>query len=276
MFPFGAFPAVLGHEGAGVVLRLGSGLDNSGLEVGDRVLLGYCSCMNCSECKEGRKGACHDIAAINFIGTRGGNDSSIRLPNGQPVRGPFFGQSSFSKLAIVDSRAVVKYPGPVENLSFLAPLGCGYLTGAGTVLNVLRPRQENSIAIFGLGAVGLSALMAAKSENVRDIIAVDIVESRLEVAKSLGATQTINSKVKTSVEDAIKEILPKGIDYIVDTTGLTIMINGGIKALGHRGTFAIVGTPQPNELLTIESQDILFHGKSLIGVTGGYADPQKV
>ncbi|KAH8815297.1 chaperonin 10-like protein [Xylogone sp. PMI_703] len=272
--PLGSFPAVLGHEGAGIIRRLGKGLGNSGLELGDRVILSYSSCLNCYACREGRKGACESIAMINFVGTRA-NESPIRLPNGEHVRGPFFGQSSFSKLAVVDARSVVKYSGPVEDLAFLAPLGCGYMTGAATVLNVLEPKSTSSLAILGLGAVGLSALMAAKSENIREIIAVDIIESRLQLAASLGATKLINSKDYESIESAIHELLPGGADFIIDTTGLTSIINSGVKALAHGGTFAIVGTPRPQELLEIEALDMLIHCKTLIGVTGGYCDPQQ-
>lgn len=274
--PIGGFPVVAGHEGAGIILELGSGLENSELKVGDRVLLGFASCMNCRGCQEGSKGACDNIALTNFGGTRGLDDTSIRRPNGDFIRGPVFGQSSFSKLAICDARTAVKYPGPVEDLSFLAPLGCGFMTGAGTVLDVLKPKSNNSIAILGLGAVGLSALMAAKSLNVADIIAIDIIESRLELAKSLGATHALNGRKYKDVEAAIREASPRGTDFIVDTTGLTAMINSGIKALAQQGTLAIVGTPVPGEHLSVEGMDMLIHCKKIIGVTGAYANPQEV
>ena len=276
--PLGSYPAVLGHEGAGVVRRLGKGLEGLDIGVGDRVLLSYSSCLNCSACKEGRKGACSSIATVNFVGTRGseGENSAVNLPNGGRVRGTFFGQSSFSKLAIVDARSVIKYSGSVEELAFLAPLGCGFMTGAATVLNVLKPKPASSLAIFGLGAVGLSVLMAAKAERVQEILAIDIVESRLQTAASLGATKTIDGREHESVEAAIREVLPDGADYIVDTTGLASMIDQGVRALGHGGTLAIVGTPRPQEQLRIEALDMLTGCKTVIGVTGGYCDPQKV
>ena len=275
--PFGSFPAVLGHEGAGIIRELGSGLVNSGLRVGDLVILSYCSCLECPACKEGRKGACEKIAPTNFIGTRGdSNDSAIWASDGRQCRGTFFGQSSFSKLAIVDSRAVVKYSGAVEDLAYLAPLGCGYMTGAATVMNVLQPKPTSSLVIIGLGAVGLSALMAAKHTQVQEVIAVDIIESRLQIASRLGATHTINSNQWPSIEAAILEILPQGSKYIIDATGLTSVINSGIRALAHGGTFAIVGTPRPHDVLQIDALSMLTQCKSLIGVTGGYCDPQQV
>lgn len=275
--PFGSYPAVLGHEGAGIIRELGEGLVDSDLKVGDRVILSYCSCLKCPACQEGRKGACENIAPTNFIGTRGDQgDSAIRASDGRQFRGTFFGQSSFSKLAVVDSRAVVKYSGQEQDLAFLAPLGCGYMTGAATVMNVLKPKPTNSLVIIGLGAVGLSALMAAKHMQVQEVIAVDIVESRLEIASRLGAMHTVNSNKHASIEAAILEILPGGAKYIIDATGLTTAIEGGMRALAHGGTFAIVGTPRPNEVLRIDALSMLTQCKSLIGVTGGYCDPQQV
>lgn len=273
--PFGAYPVIPGHEGAGVILKLGSGLEQSGLQVGDRVLLAFSSCLNCEYCKEGRKGACNDIAMINFVGTRGPDDTPARLTDGTPVRGDFFGQSSFGNLAICDSRSVVKYDGLVEDLAFLAPLGCGYMTGAATVLNVLQPQPQHRLAIFGLGAVGLCALMAAKSLKVEEVLAIDIVDWRLDFSKSLGATHTISAKGVTNIEDAIRQVFPEGVNFIIDTTGRTSMINGGVKALAHAGTFAVVGTPQPEDI-SIDPLDLLIHCKKIIGITGGYANPQEV
>ncbi|KAI1616902.1 putative alcohol dehydrogenase [Exophiala viscosa] len=274
--PIGGFPVVAGHEGAGIIVELGRGLGSSGLKVGDRVLLGFASCMSYRGCEDGSKGACDNIALTNFGGTRGLEDTSIRRPNGAFIRGSVFGQSSFSKLAVCDVRAAVKYPGPVEDLAFLAPLGCGFMTGAGTLLDVLKPKTSNSVAILGLGAVGLTALMAAKSLNVAEIIAIDIVESRLELAKSLGATHALNGKSYKDVEAAIRETAARGVDFIVDTTGATSMINSGIKALAQQGTFAIVGTPVPGEHLSVEAMDMLIHCKKIIGVTGAYANPQEL
>lgn len=121
---------------------------------------------------------------INFGGARRASDSPVRLLDGSSARGQFFGQSSFSELAIVDVRSAVKFSGAIDDLLFLAPIGCGYQTVAGTILNVLRPRHDHSIAIFGMGGVGFAALMAAKSINVANLIAVDIVDARLEMAET--------------------------------------------------------------------------------------------
>ena len=118
--------------------------------------------------------------------------------------------------------------------------------------------------------------MAAKSENLKDILAIDIVESKLEKAKSLGATTTINSSKHASIITAIHDILPGGVDYIIDTTGMTSMLNDGVTALAHGGTLAIVGTPRPQESLAVDALDMLIHCKTIVGVAGGFCNPQEV
>lgn len=150
--PFGIYPAVLGHEGAGTVRRVGSNVQDKSLKEGDTVLLSFSSCQNCSTCKENRNGACSQMTNINFGGARGlePSTSPISLPDGTPVRGQFFGQSSLSKLAVVSERSIVKCDASPEDLAFLAPLGCGYLTGAGTVFNVLRPKKDSKFVVFGM------------------------------------------------------------------------------------------------------------------------------
>lgn len=271
--PVGSYPAVLGHEGAGIIKRVGK--DVQDLQPGDLVLLSFSSCMDCSVCKEGRKGLCAHITNINFGGARGLESSPIRLPDGRRVRGQFFGQSSFSELAVVDVRSVVKYSGDENDLSFLAPLGCGYMTGAGTILNVLKPHPSSSLAVFGLGAVGLAAIMAAKVEKVKEIIAVDIIPSKLELATALGATHVINAK-EGDVVQGIRNRCPGGVEYIVDTTGVISMINNGIKALSHAGTLALVGVPKPTDQLEANAIDLLTSCKRVIGVILGSASPQQV
>lgn len=272
--PIGSFPAVLGHEGAGVIRRLGA--DVQGLQVGDHVLLSFASCMDCPRCHEGQKGVCAQITRINFGGARGLEESPIRLPDGRRVRGQFFGQSSFSELSIVDVRSVVKYSGDEKDLSFLAPLGCGYMTGAGTIFNELRPKAKSTIAIFGLGAVGLAAVMAAKYKAVNDIIAVDNVPAKLELALSVGAKHVIDSTKHTDIAQAIHGLYSDGVDYIMDTTGSSLLVNSGIKALGHAGTMALVGVFGPEDKLHVNALDLLTSCKSVVGIILGSADPQEV
>ncbi|KAJ5190446.1 Polyketide synthase enoylreductase [Penicillium cinerascens] len=278
--PLGDYPAVLGHEGAGVVRRVGSAVKDKSLKEGDQVFLSFASCDSCSPCKDGHKGFCRDFTAINFGGVRGlsAADSPISTPGGQPIRGQFFGQSSMSKLAIVNEASVVKSGSAVSDADFaaLAPLGCGYLTGAGTVLNVLKPKSNSRFVVLGVGAVGLAAMMAARALGVETVVAVDIVDAKLELATSLGATHTLNTKRITDLAAGLKEMFSDGVDYILDTTGVVPLLQSAISALAHAGTLVFVGVPPPTGSLTINPLEIMLGCKRLIGAVEGSSEPAKL
>ncbi|KAJ5295933.1 hypothetical protein N7508_010754 [Penicillium antarcticum] len=280
--PVGDFPAVLGHEGAGIVRRIGSGVKDKSLREGDLVFLSFASCHGetCYPCNDGRNGFCDQITLLNFGGARGPNaaDSPISFPGGKgPLRGQFFGQSSMSKLAIVTEHSVVKAtPGSgvtVEDMAVLAPLGCGYLTGAGTVFNVLKPKPKSKFVIFGMGAVGLAALLAARSQGVENVIAVDLVDAKLELAKSLGASHTVNTKNIPDLKAHLLELFPEGVHRVLDTTGVTPLLQVGIDSLGHEGILAIVGVARPGSTLNIDPLSLMMGCKRVVGAIEGCADP---
>ncbi|KAL1868981.1 hypothetical protein Plec18167_007983 [Paecilomyces lecythidis] len=275
--PVGAYPAVLGHEAVGVVRQVGSGVKDSSLKPGDAVILCYRSCLNCSACADGRCGACPHMTELNFVRSRlEGGKSPISYPDGTPVHGQFFGQSSLSKLAIVSERSVVKCDANVEDLAPLTALSCGYLTGAGTVINVLRPKPSSTLAILGIGAVGLSAMLAAKALGVTQIVAVDMVEDKLELATNLGASHTINTRESPDLPAAVHKIFPGGIDLILDTTGAGVLLQASLDALGHDGTLALVGVPRIGFKIQVDALDLLTSCKRIIGVIEGHADPKKI
>ncbi|KAH8170600.1 zinc-binding dehydrogenase domain-containing protein [Sarocladium implicatum] len=277
--PVGAFPAVLGHEGVGIVKEVGSQVRDRDLASGDIVVLSFNYCRECRACKAERLGACSRCTEINFTMTaRHGPDarSPISLLDGTPVHGQFFGQSSLSKMAIVAQNSVVKIEADERDLPYLAPLACGYLTGAGTVINVLDPKPDHKLAILGMGAVGLAALMAAKSIGVDTIVAVDLVDQKLQKATRLGASHTLNTKTHHDVNEGIRATFPEGVDMILDTTGVVPLLESGVRALAHEGTLAMVGVPPPATPLQIDSLDFLTTCKKMIGVIEGFANPQKV
>lgn len=285
MIPVGDYPAVLGHEGAGIVRRVGSGVKDKSLQEGDLVFLSFSSCQteSCAPCSEGRNGFCNKMTPINFAGARGlsAAESPISFPGGKgPIRGQFFGQSSMSKLAVVDERSVVKSPSTsgitIEDMAVLAPLGCGYLTGAGTVFNVLKPKPTSRFAVFGMGAVGLAALMAARALGVENVIAVDIVDAKLELAKSLGASHTLNTKGVSDLAQGLLDMFPGGVDCIIDTTGVVPLLEAAVKALGHEGTLAIVGVARAGSSLTIDPLALMMDCKRIVGVIEGCAKPAVV
>lgn len=177
-------PAVLGHEGAGVVEEVGSMVTS--VRPGDSVVLSANSCGVCEQCLTGRPAYCTDFFGRNFSGTRA--DCSTALGNsGSAVSSHFFGQSSFATHVNVAARSVVKVDNDLP-LQLLGPLGCGFQTGAGAVINSLRVRPGSAIAVFGTGAVGCAALMAAAAVGATTTVAIDIIDSRLTTAKELGAT----------------------------------------------------------------------------------------
>lgn len=153
--PIGDFPAIVGHEGAGIIRRIGKSVKKD-VKVGDRCLLSFATCQKCPHCNRGDIGTCAELCPIAFSGVRRSDGSSpVSLPDGSFCRGQFFGQSSFSKLAVVTEQSIIKCNFPDGDLALLCPLGCGYFTGAGTVMNVLKPDETRTIAILGLGGVGM-------------------------------------------------------------------------------------------------------------------------
>ena len=265
-------PGILGHEGAGIVERVGAGVRRVG--PGDHVLLSFTSCGRCANCRAGHPAYCATWLAGNLInGTRDDGSSPVRRASGE-LGGHFFGQSSFAGLAIADERSVVRVPADVD-LTLLAPLGCGVQTGFGTVWRVLAPEPGTSLAVFGTGAVGLAAVIAAAQLPLRAIIAVDRVPERLALAAELGATHTINT-AETDLATALSAALatlPGGLDNAVDTTGSPVVLRAAVDALAARGTCAVVGAPPAGTEVSLDIQGLLT-GKRVIGVTLGDGEPE--
>ncbi|KAK6385861.1 hypothetical protein LTS17_001433 [Exophiala oligosperma] len=282
VMPGATYPIILGHEGCGIVRRVGCSVLNPRLRIGRPVFLSFNTCRHCRFCHEGQLGSCPEMTPVNFTGGRllGDGSSPARLAaTGESVRAQFFGQSSFSRLSIVREQSVIAHDGDLEpnTMAALAPLGCGYNTGASTVLDVLQPREGTSLAVAGAGAVGLAAIMAARALGVRRIIAIDVVTAKLELAKEVGATHTIDSS-SSSISDiatAIRDILPEGVDQILETTGVTTVIERGVAALSHGGTMALVGVPRPEHHLSLDPLDLLLSCKKIVGVIAGYSNPQE-
>ena len=259
-------PIVLGHEGAGVVTAVGA--DVTTVRTGDHVLLSYNSCGSCPECARGHRPYCRNFRSRNGIGTRPDGSMTMRR-NGSAVYGSYFGQSSFASHALAyESNVVVVDDG--LDLIAAAPLGCGVQTGAGTVLNVLRPETNSSLVVFGAGAVGLSALMAARACGVATIIAVDPVAGRRELAAELGASTTLDPSTDEAV-DAIRQLTDAGASYAIDTTAKGAVINQAIESLAPRGTLALVGIGIPEFAMDVRS--VISGGKTIRGVIEGDAVP---
>jgi len=260
------YPIVLGHEGAGIVEQVGNNV--STLAVGDHVVMSFAHCGHCDHCLTGHPTVCSKFNDLNFGGHL--EDESSRLKQGDVELATFFGQSSFGTHVVAHERNLVKVDKDVD-LALLGPLGCGIQTGAGTVLNRLKPEFGTAIAVYGCGAVGLSAIMAASIAGCQQIFAVDVHDSRLALAKELGATHTFNGKT-TNVVEAIREVSAGGSHYAVETTGVPPVVRQCLHALRPLGQAAIVGvTPEMN--IDVHN-DLMAEGKSMIGVIEGDSVPR--
>lgn len=261
-------PAVLGHEGAGVVERIGSAVTS--VKPGDHVVLSFSSCGHCTACDNGHPAYCDHLIHLNFAGVRTDGTSGLADANGTPVRGRFFGQSSLATYSLANERNVVKVPDDLP-LAMLAPLGCGFQTGAAAVLNALKVPPEASIAIFGVGAVGLAAIMASKIVHAKTVIALDVNDERLNLAQELGAHHAINVS-RTDAGAKIRQILPRGVDFVLDTSGRKESLDAGVAALAFLGKFGFVAfSPAAGAVLDASR---LSAGQSLQGIIQGDAMPQ--
>ncbi|PPT77470.1 alcohol dehydrogenase [Xanthomonas arboricola pv. populi] len=263
-------PAVLGHEGAGVVEAVGPAV--KALKVGDHVVLTYGACGHCKPCSGGHGAYCKDFFALNFGGGDLHGDTALQDPQGQPLHDHFFAQSSFATLALVRENNAIKVPEDAP-LELLGPLGCGIQTGAGAVINSLKVRPGSSFASFGAGAVGLSAVMAARVAGATTIIAIDVVPSRLELALELGATHTINSR-EVDVVEAVRAITGGGAEFALESTGRPEVLAQGIEALGGLGMIGVVGAPKLGTMAEFDVNNLLLGGRSIRGIVEGDSVPQ--
>lgn len=261
------FPCVLGHEGSGTIEKVGPGVTT--LAPGDKVIIGWPWCGECRNCLDGHPRYCLRtgdalVSGRRFKGELKGTTAYSR--GGKEINGHFFGQSSFATHSVVSADALVKVPGDVP-LELLGPLACGLATGAGAVLNEARPKLGDSILIVGVGAVGLAAVMAARNSGVTKIIAADVHDNRLEMARDFGATHTINSKTSNLVEEVAK-ITGSTVDFAFDCTGVIPVIETMAQTVGMLGTLVLVGGAPAGASFSLDHLSTLW-GKRVIGVLGG-------
>ena len=237
-------PGVLGHEGVGHIVEVGAGVAD--LAVGTRVAISFASCGRCASCLDAMPVYCQHWPLLNMAsGGRHDGSSSLRC-DGHSVHSHFFGQSSFSRLVVAAARAAVPVPDDLP-AEILAPLGCGVQTGVSTATNVLRPSAGDRVAVFGAGAVGLSAIMGLRLTPAAQVIAIDIHPGRLSLARELGATDTVDASQQDSV-DAIRALTGgAGVDGAIETSGNPGALRSAIGALASAGTCVVVGVPPRGE-----------------------------
>jgi aryl-alcohol dehydrogenase len=263
-------PLILGHEGAGVVTATGPGVTD--VAVGSAVVLSFDHCGTCAACSDGHPAYCRSFWGRNMVGRSRSGIHRVQDLGGTPIGAHWFGQSSFASHVLVEARNVVPVPDDVP-LELLGPLACGVLTGAGSVFRVLQVAQGTSTAIYGAGAVGLSAVMAAAAAGAEHVIAVDRHESRLDLALELGATHVVNSAGLSVAElaDQVARIAKGGTDTALDTTGAPHVVAGAVLGLRPQGTLGLVSAISG----TIELPgDALATGRTVTGILEGDAVPR--
>lgn len=259
-------PIVTGHEGAGVVEAVGAGVE--GIVVGDHVVLSFDSCHACRNCARDKVAYCDTFMVRNLFGRELDGTATVTDGDGEPIGARWFGQSSFAHHAIATARNAVVVDRSLP-LELLGPLGCGIQTGAGSILVELDVQPDASVAVFGVGAVGLAGLMAAKAAGASTIVAVDLHDHRLELARELGATHAVRGDVDDLAGELVS-ISGGGLDHVFDTTGVPAVIQAALAGLRMGGSAALVG---------VQVGDLQLNGSALIGktVTGvleGSAVPQ--
>ncbi|MEU4244512.1 NAD(P)-dependent alcohol dehydrogenase [Actinoplanes sp. NPDC026619] len=265
MFPDGV-AAVLGHEGAGVVERVGS--DVADVRPGDKVIMSYASCGACERCTSGHPAYCALFQQLNASGARTDGSPTLTGPSG-PVVGSFFGQSSFARYAVTARRNAVVVD-PAVDLTLAASFGCGIQTGAGAVVNVLKPGPDSRLAVFGLGGVGMAAIMAAANLDVGQIIGVDLSGSRRATALRAGATHVLDG-ADPGLLTVLRELTGGGATHAFDSTAVPAVIRTAAQGLTSLGTLVVVGIGPD---VTLDVGDLMSGGKTVRGCIEGDADPQ--
>jgi aryl-alcohol dehydrogenase len=262
-------PAVLGHEGAGVVQQVGSSVTK--VAPGDRVGMTFDSCGGCPTCQTGRPSYCHAFFEHNFASLRPADGSSVLSRNGHLLHAHFFGQSSFATHAVARERNVVRLSDRIP-LDVAAPFGCGIQTGAGAVLNSLRVPAGSSLAVFGTGTVGLAAVMAGAIAGATTIVGVDVNAQRLELARELGATHAVHAGEHDAVEE-VKRITGAGADFSLETAGLPQVLRQAVDCLAPTGVCGVIGAPAFGTEVSLDVNTILTGGRVVRGIVEGDSVP---
>jgi aryl-alcohol dehydrogenase len=262
-------PAIFGHEGAGVVSAIGKGVTK--FAPGDHVVISFPWCGVCPNCRRQMEAHCQKSFDLKMRGTRA-DGSTLMSRNGAPLYSAFFQQSSFATYAIANERFAVKIrkDAPID---LLGPLACSGQTGAGAVFNSMQPKPCDSFAVFGVGAVGLSGLMAARIAGCDPIIAVDIHDKRLALARELGATHTLNHTGRADVVAEIRAITGDGVRFSLETSAQPTVFREAVEALMPAGTCVLLGSARAGTEVALE-MPFLQNGRAVRGVIQGDSHPQ--
>jgi aryl-alcohol dehydrogenase len=260
-----ALPMITGHEGSGVVEAVGPAVRS--VRPGDHVLLSFASCGHCANCLSGQPAYCDGFEVRNMSGRNADGSTGATDANGAAVANRWFAQSAFAQYAVATERNAVVVDKDLP-LELMGPLGCGLQTGAGAVLNEMRLAPGQSLAVFGAGTVGLAAVMAARLSGAGEIVVVDLHQPRLDLALELGATRI----VRGGQGDVVAEVrgAGRGMDFSLETTAVTAVIQSAVAVLGRPATAVLVGAGEGQ--LSIAPH--VLAGRKVTYVYEGAAVPQ--
>jgi aryl-alcohol dehydrogenase len=266
-------PIILGHEGAGIVDRVGAGVTS--VRPGDAVVMSFLSCGSCANCLAGDIAYCANFMPSNLSGRRLDGSSALADAEGQPVSGHFFGQSSFATYSVANARNVVKIRADAP-LEMLGPFGCGVQTGAGSVMNTLCPKPGDSLAVFGAGGVGMSAVMAAVIEGCTPIIVIEPNAARRALALELGATHALDPMAEPDMVARLKALTGgAGVNHAVDTCGIPAVITQAIFSLANHGQIVLLTSTSMEASITLPTMALVGGGVRIYGVNMGGGNPHE-
>jgi len=263
-------PMVLGHEAAGVVEETGSGV--KGLSVGDHVVFVFVpSCGSCGPCAEGRPALCEPGAAANAKGTLLSGET--RLKRGEETVHHAIGVSCFAEYAVVSERSLVKIDSTLSPEE-AALFGCAVITGVGAVVNTAKVIPGSTVAVIGLGGVGLNALLGAKLAGARKVVAVDLVDSKLALARQLGADETFNAGDANCVED-LRDATQGGVDYAFEMVGSVKAMELAYKVTRRGGETISAGLSHPDHNFQIQHVNLVAEERTIRGSYLGSCVPRR-
>ncbi len=267
---YAPLPAILGHEGSGIVADVGPGVTS--VRAGDHVLpLWRLSCGECEYCTGGRPALCPSGTQIRMTGRL--PDGTTRFALGDTEIKHFAGVSSFAEYSVIPEKALLKIPDDLP-LDRAALLGCAVVTGVGAVLNAAQVRAGTSVAVFGAGGIGLNAVQGAALAGAEKIIAVDLLESKLEYARQFGATHTVNGSSEDPVERVRALTGGRGVDYAFEAIGVPKVMRQAYDTLAKRGMAVLIGvTPMATEV-SVPVMSLVFEERVLTGSVYGSSRPR--
>ncbi len=264
------YPVVIGHEGAGMVEQVGANV--TGVRPGDRVFVNWLPADGtCPACLRGQPNLCERLFRTTFAGKLPGGASRLRTGDNLELA-HFLSAATMSEYIVIDQASAIPFPEDVP-FEVAAITGCAVATGVGAVANTARLQPGNSAAVIGCGGVGLSILLGLNLAGAFPIVAIDIAESKLEMARQFGATETLNS-LQGDVVKSLRRLLNGGPDYVFDSVGAPATIAQALQGVRNGGTAVIAGLHAARAQVSIPAGSLVMGGKSLLGSFAGSMRPQ--